>query len=151
MSLPSPQFSTPPDIHSVGKNESALQSFPAYRWKLALVALFAAVAVFLISVGIDWLVLHEHEPRRVALEASDCVAGVIAGSLVFRVLQYEQDRRRQLRHRLEVIAEMNHHVRNALQVISFSAYSYADQQQLAAVKESVGRIQWALKEILPKV
>jgi two-component sensor histidine kinase len=56
-----------------------------------------------------------------------------------------------LRQRLEVIAEMNHHVRNALQVISLSTYSSADQKQLAAIKESVNRIQWALREVLPKM
>jgi hypothetical protein len=36
-------------------------------------------------------------------------------------------------------------------VISLSVYSYADRQQLEAVKESVNRIQWALKEVLPKL
>jgi hypothetical protein len=39
---------------------------------------------------------------------------LIAGVLVFRLLQYERDRREQVRQRLEIIAEMNHHVRNAL-------------------------------------
>ncbi len=152
MSLPSPPLSAPPGVEPrVPPSGSALRSFPAFRWKIAAVALIAAVCVFLISAGLDWFVLHEHEPRRVALEASDCVAAVVAGTLVFRLLQYEQERRRQLRQRLEVIAEMNHHVRNALQVISLSAYSYADQQQLVTVKESVNRIQWALREILPKL
>ncbi|MBZ5630309.1 MAG: hypothetical protein LAO06_15725 [Acidobacteriia bacterium] len=129
----------------------ALQAFPNLQWKLASLAVAAAVVVFLLSAGLYWFILREHETRRVAIEVSDCLAAVIAGILVFRLLQYERDRRRQLRQRLEVISEMNHHVRNALQVISLSAYSYADQQQLATVKESVERIQWALKEILPKL
>ena len=129
----------------------ALQAFPNLQWKLVSLAVAAAAAVFFLSAGLDWFILREHETRRVALEVSDCLAAVIAGSLVFRLLQYERDRRRQLRQRLEVISEMNHHVRNALQVISLSAYSYADQQQLATVKKSVDRTQWALEEILPKL
>ncbi len=116
-----------------------------------LLALLAAVLVFAVGAGLDWFVLHEDQSRRIAISVSDTLAAAIAGILVYRLLQYERDRRRQLRQRLEIIAEMNHHVRNALQVISLSAYSYADQQQLKAIKESVNRIQWALREILPKL
>ena len=120
------------------------------NWKLWLLALMAALLVFLVGAGLDWFVLHENESRNIAISVSDTLAAVIAGVLVFRLLLYERDRRRRLRQRLEVIADMNHHVRNALQIISLSAYSSTDQQQLTVVKESVDRIQWALKEILPK-
>lgn len=120
-------------------------------WALWCVAALAALAVFMVGAGLDWFVLHENESRNIAISLSDTLAAMIAGALVFRLLQYERERRRHIRHRLEVIADMNHHVRNALQVISLSAYSFADQQQLTAVKESVERIQWALKEILPKL
>ena len=128
-----------------------LRSYPFSNWKVALLAAIAALTVFLIGAGVDWVVLHENESRRIAISVSDTLAAVIAGALVFRLLQYERDRRRRLRQRLEIIAEMNHHVRNALQVISLSTYSSADQQHLAAIKESVNRIQWALREILPKM
>ncbi|MGZ4838348.1 MAG: hypothetical protein ACXVZR_07330 [Terriglobales bacterium] len=127
------------------------RSYPFSNWKVAVLAASAALLVFLIGAGLDWVVLHENESRKIAISVSDTLAAVIAGALVFRLLQYERDRRRRLRQRLEVIAEMNHHVRNALQVISLSTYSSADQQHLAAIKESVNRIQWALREILPKM
>lgn len=118
---------------------------------MLIAGLLAALLVFMVGAGLDWFVIHEKESRNIAISVSDSLAAVIAGVLVFRLLQYERDRRNLLRHRLEIIAEMNHHVRNALQVISLSAYSNADQQQLNAVKESVNRIQWALREILPKL
>ncbi len=119
--------------------------------KLAVIAVCAAVLVFGLSAALDWAVIHERESRNVAIDISDAVGAIVAGVLVFRILQYERDRRQLVRERLQVIADMNHHVRNALQVISLSAYSSADQQQLVAVQESVRRIQWALREILPKV
>jgi signal transduction histidine kinase len=128
-----------------------LRSYPFSNWKLAVLAALAALLVFFIAAGLDWLVLHENESIKIAISVSDSLAALIAGVLVFRLLQFERDRRRRLRQRLEIIAEMNHHVRNALQVISLSAYSSADQEQLAAIKESVNRIQWALREILPKM
>jgi signal transduction histidine kinase len=114
-------------------------------------AVLAAALVFLVGAGMDWFVLHENESRTVAISLSDSLAAVIAGILVYRLLKYERERRAQLRQRLEIIAEMNHHVRNALQVISLSNYSADSEQQLERIREGVNRIQWALKEILPKM
>jgi hypothetical protein len=131
--------------------QHGLRSFPFSNTRMLVLALIAALLVFFIGAGMDWMVLHESASRAIAIEVSDLLAAGITGLLVFRLLQYEGARRRQLRQRLETIAEMNHHVRNALQVISLSTYSSADQQQLAAIKDSVGRIQWALREILPKL
>ena len=116
-----------------------------------LMAVVAALAVFVIGTGLDFLLLHEHDTKLVVIEASDALGGLVAGALSFRLLQYERERRRRLRQKIAVIADMNHHVRNALQVISFHAYSSADKEQLEAVKESMERIQWALKEVLPKL
>jgi signal transduction histidine kinase len=150
MSAPIPTSNQPAAAEPAPPAEG-LQSYPFSHWKVAVLAALAALLVFLIAAGLDWVVLHENESRRIAISVSDTLAALIAGMLVFRLLQYERDRRRRLRQRLEIIAEMNHHVRNALQVISLSTYSSADQQQLAAIKESVNRIQWALREILPKM
>jgi hypothetical protein len=43
---------------------------------------------------------------------------------------------------------MNHHVRNALQAISYSPYA-EHEKQMKLIAESVSRIEWALREILP--
>lgn len=75
----------------------------------------------------------------------DLILGVLAGLLVFA---YEQRRSSDLRKKLAVIAAMNHHVRNALQTISYLPYT--DQaRQVQLIEQSVNRIQWALQEILP--
>ena len=75
----------------------------------------------------------------------DLILGVLAGLLVFA---YEQRRSRDMRKKLAVIAAMNHHVRNALQTISYLPYT--DQaKQVQLIQQSVNRIQWALQEILP--
>ena len=120
-------------------------------WRIVLLSIAAALAVFFIGTGLDLLLIREHDTRLVILESSDALGGVVAGALSFRILQYERERRARLRQRIAVIADMNHHVRNALQVITFHAYNSADQEQLEAVKDSMERIQWALKEVLPKL
>ncbi len=73
------------------------------------------------------------------------IAVVIGGVAVL----YERRRRRYLEARLEVIREMNHHVRNALEVLSYTAMQQADEKTKAMMRDSVIRIDWALREILP--
>jgi hypothetical protein len=75
----------------------------------------------------------------------DLVLGVLAGLMGFA---YEQRRSREIRRKLEVISSMNHHVRNALQTISYVPYT-EQAKQITLIQESVNRIQWALQEILP--
>src|SRR3954468_17790431 len=127
------------------------RSDPLSNWAIFLMAVIAALAVFVIGMGLDIALLREHEPQRLTIEISDALGGVVVGVLAYRLLLYERERRALLRQRIAVIADMNHHVRNALQVISFHTYTAADQEQVEAVKESMARIQWALKEVLPKL
>src|ERR1041384_8846270 len=63
-------------------------SFPfSSRPMMLLVGLVAALLVFLVGAGLDWFVLHENESRTVAISISDSLAAIIAGGLVFRLLQ----------------------------------------------------------------
>jgi hypothetical protein len=75
----------------------------------------------------------------------DIIIGILAALVVFG---YEQRRYRQTLERIRVIAGMNHHVRNALQAISYAPYT-EQATQIKLVEQSVSRIEWALREILP--
>jgi len=75
----------------------------------------------------------------------DLFIGVLAALLVFI---YEQRRHKALLNKVRIIAAMNHHVRNALQTISYAPYT-EQEKQIKLIGESVNRIQWALREILP--
>ena len=152
MNPPPEKLSPPSSLENFPAMPKETGTFALSRGRMMLMgAVLAATLVFLVGAGLDWFVLHENESRTVAISLSDTLAAVIAGVLVYRLLRYELDRREQLRQRLEIIAEMNHHVRNALQVISFSNYSADSEQQLERIREGVNRIQWALKEVLPKM
>jgi hypothetical protein len=55
--------------------------------------------------------------------------------------------------RMKTIAELNHHIRNALQVIKFWGAQHRpalDAMQLQLINDSVDRIEWALREVLPR-
>ncbi|HZQ90490.1 MAG TPA: hypothetical protein VFA60_01715 [Terriglobales bacterium] len=124
---------------------------PLSKAKIVLLSVAFATLVFAVGLGLDLLLIEQHEPRSLTLEISDAFTGMVAGALFLRLLIYGQRRRRELERRLEMIAEMNHHIRNALQVIAFSRHLPPEKEPLAAIDASVKRIQWALKELLPKV
>jgi hypothetical protein len=132
----------------VADGELAGNPWLGSRLKLVLLALAFALAIFVVSVGIDAFMLREHDSPRAMIEMSDAFAGLVAGALFFL---YGYQRRKEVLRRLETISLMNHHIRNALQIISSSAYITDEKSELAAINQSVQRIQWALREILPKI
>ena len=105
---------------------------------------------FLLGFGLFMLgavletVVHKHDSA-ITGYFDDLIMGVVAGVVVFA---YEQRRSRELRQKLAMISAMNHHVRNALQTISYVPYTEQAKQMLL-IQQSVNRIQWALQEILP--
>ena len=120
-------------------------------WGILFLSLLFGLFVFLLGSGLDWILLHQADSLRRTVELSDAASALICAFVFLLFLRSYRQQRAMLRQRVEVIANMNHHVRNALQVIEFNSYSNADQEKLEAVKSSVNRIQWALRELLPKI
>jgi uncharacterized membrane protein YbhN (UPF0104 family) len=148
-------MSTPAqDVHD-GQEVTSLPE-PAYQASSGsvttaiLLALATVLLIFIVSSAADLLMLREHETARITIELSDGISSLAIGLLSYRVVRLHQQRRDRLRQRLQLIADMNHHVRNALQVISLTAIG-KDKEEISAVRESVNRIQWALREVLPKI
>jgi signal transduction histidine kinase len=115
---------------------------------IAVAACFGA-AVFLVSELMHYLLVPElgrHGERMVA----EAVSGVIVGYLAAQLFHAIVERREATLARLQVISEMNHHVRNALAAISLSADEIQNQQSVRFILESVDRIEWTLREILPR-
>ncbi len=52
--------------------------------------------------------------------------------------------------RMQVIEEMNHHIRNALAAISLTTDSIENHECIRVISDSVNRIEWALREVLPR-
>jgi len=51
--------------------------------------------------------------------------------------------------RLRTISEMNHHIRNSLQVITYATATQSNSESMEMIRSSVERIEWALREVLP--
>jgi hypothetical protein len=89
--------------------------------------------------------LGKHSLSGRSIYVDDLVLGILAGLVVFA---YEQRRYKSMLEKIAVVSAMNHHVRNALQAISYSPYT-EQAKQIQLIQQSVARIQWALQEVLP--
>jgi signal transduction histidine kinase len=81
------------------------------------------------------------------LLAESLLAVVVAG-LAAGFMDAAKQRQEAALLRIQVISEMNHHIRNALGAISLTTDSIQNQQCVRVISESVDRIEWTLREVL---
>jgi uncharacterized membrane protein (DUF485 family) len=116
-------------------------------------ALCIVMLVALVDYVLDSVLAYAGVSRGYLMGLGSLLIGMVAGGLFLSVARHEKAHRDQLRERMRTVAELNHHIRNALQVIKLcGAQSEAslDGRQLQLIKESADRIEWALREVLPR-
>ena len=112
---------------------------------LSLKSIVFGMFVFVLGSALAaWLTLYN---VRGLLALVDNLAAGIAAGLV--VLLYERGRQREVDTKSRTIRLMNHHVRNALQIISAASCGVDGSEQPTRVRDAVSRIEWALREVLP--
>jgi hypothetical protein len=123
---------------------------PTVRQVLA-VALEWGTAVLLLSIGATWLVYEKllHDPGGIRV-ISPGIAATVTTVLTYRLQNQDRLRRLAQLRRFEIISEMNHHIRNALQVISYQAF-ISDAEAHGRIRDALNRIEWALRDVLPHV
>jgi hypothetical protein len=108
-----------------------------------------ASVVSVVGVLFDRLLLREGVPRYDLMAISNSLTGIVAGAFFWQARRLDRERRQFIRERLHTISEMNHHIRNALQVISLYSDEQSDAKTVTAIGQAVNRIEWALNEVLP--
>lgn len=112
-----------------------------------------AIIVAALGFVLDHVLIKEGLPRFEMLIISNGLTGLFAGGLFYQMVREAKAGRELVRERMNTIAELNHHIRNALQVIKFlggQQRSGLDAMQLQLINDSVDRIEWALREVLPR-
>ena len=84
-----------------------------------------------------------------AIYIQSAVAGTIGAVLVGSVLVLVLYRREVLRRQLGVVAELNHQVRNALEIIAASTTRIADKKTVVTILDAVMRIDATLRSLFP--
>jgi hypothetical protein len=110
-------------------------------------AVLTMTVVALVAYGLDRTMPFLGVSRRELLFASDLLIGCVAACM-FVLMTRLSEQRQLFSPAVFAFAEMNHHVRNALQVISFHSRSAANDEAIKAIDHAVARITWALREVL---
>ena len=128
----------------------SLESFWARH--SGLLAILVVAAVSALGFLIDVTLLKQGFPRRDLTLVSSLGIGIIVGGLFYQIARNERAKRELMHERMRTVAELNHHIRNALQVIRYAGGSKTaqDATQLQLINEAVARIEWALREVLPR-
>ena len=115
-----------------------------------LKALLVCGLVTLTGVLLDRILRSGGIPGRYLLDLSNLLTGAFAGALFYYATREQAGKQKLVEEKLRVIAEMNHHIRNALQALAFYRVKSSDEKEMNVIDQAVSRITWALKEVLPK-
>jgi hypothetical protein len=132
--------------------EDKLPVESSWSRRSGLLSLAVVIVVSALGIVFDRLLLKEGIPRLDMLIFSNGLTGLFAGGLFFQMAREAKASRALVEERMKTIAELNHHIRNALQVIKFlgGQRSGLDAVQLQLINDSADRIEWALREVLPR-
>ncbi len=126
------------------------QPYPhLYIWGTTLVALIVTGGGALFS---RWLVRTWYYPMSGWIHGSFML--LVVGGLIYALLRYENSRRAANIQRFRIVAECNHHIRNALQVLAFNDEGRIQQGSLGTsrtIADAAHRIELTLSEVLPRV
>jgi signal transduction histidine kinase len=116
---------------------------------VAVTALGVGLISFLATELMHYLLVPDLGRHHERLLAEGMSAFVLA-CVVAKLANIHRLQCRRTAVRMQVISEMNHHIRNALTPISLSADVMENQQLSRVISEAVDHIDWALREILPR-
>jgi len=130
------------------KAESPLSRQGFSKLSILLFSLVSGFAVFTAAIWLQWLIydkwLHWNGPIRLT---GSVLAGTLTFIFVMRWQSAVYERRMEMLHRFEKIAQMNDRIRNALQVIECVTYA-TNPQATAPVRDAVDVIEGVLHEVL---
>lgn len=117
------------------------------RSRFVFVFAMALVAA-LFEAGLDtWLSRNAGKDWRLALDAGS--VGLLVGTITYIEIIAVQIRRKRVAVEMKTIAELNHHVRNALQTIAYAVRVPEASNQVQIIDDCIRRIDGTLKELFP--
>jgi len=120
-----------------------------HHWIAIVISLGVGFACFTITELMHRLLVPDLG-RRQERWLAEAVSAVVVSVLVAKIAAVVHRQHQAALARVQMISEINHHTRNALMAISASVHISQNQQCIRVISESVDRIDWALREILPR-
>jgi methyl-accepting chemotaxis protein len=116
------------------------------RMQRALVGVVVGAFIFLSGGVLDWFVTRQYLPR-ISLMLAGAAVALAVGLLVFQILTDIGERYQAMVDRLRRIVELNHHIRNALQVIAYYNVPERTVRAIQQVNAEIVRIESVLREV----
>jgi hypothetical protein len=120
------------------------------RGRVSLVLAIAAIASvieYLLHIAVLAFVPHVGLGRIV----NSVTIGIVIAIITAIEIKAVQQRRSKVFEDMRVVRELNHHVRNALQIISYAVRVSETKEQVAIIDESIARIDSTLKDLFPQI
>lgn len=115
--------------------------------RVIVVSLVVGLVSFLVTELMHRFLVADLGRRWERLLAEGVSAVVVAG-LTAGFMDAANQRQEAALLRMQVISEMNHHIRNALSAISLTTDSIQNHDCVRVISDSVDRIEWTLREVL---
>src|SRR6202011_1442375 len=130
-------------------SDDSIRFQPIARRKVYLFGVTILFASFGMGETVYRLLFSEFDGAkdRIPIEA---LFGVVFAWLATKFVGDVYRNRQERRARLNFIWARNHQIRGALDGIAPLAHPAKNQQSIRVIREEVDRIEWALKEILPR-
>jgi len=131
----------------------------AYIWSVTVGGTLSCLSLALFTQWLFYHYWHFHSFHGFRWGTALVMVPAIAAML--RLVMYHAQRRRQATiNRFMVVAEANHHIRNALTVLVAASYLQGEERQksegdlpktYAVIQEAIERIEGTLAEVLPQL
>ena len=130
-------------------SDDSLRFQPMERRKVYLFGTTVLFASFGMGEAVYRLLFSEFDGAtdRIPIEA---LFGLVFAWLATKFVGDAYRNRKQRSARLNFICARNHQIRGALEGLTPLAHPAKNQQSIRVIREEVDRIEWALKEILPR-
>lgn len=132
--------------HGLRKGATMQLRFPRTR-RAYLISMVAGLGTFIVVIVIVHGLLGSLGLRAEATYLDDFLVGIVVGLLVLALEAHHEADLRAEHERALLSLGLNHHIRNALQMIVYVSSTLEDQQQAELVREAARRIEWALREV----
>jgi len=115
-----------------------------------IVTLLVGVGMFFAVYLVDlWLVAEGLHAESTWID--NILLSLVAAAMAWLLQRHQERELHRQQQSAAVIEQMNHHIRNALQVIvARASLDQRDSPELDQITDAVARIDWALREILPQ-
>ncbi len=132
---------------------AAKRSLPAWLdTKSVIAAVVAGVVLFAVSYAADAIMYSLKIPS--ALAVTDNIAIAVVGAavvLIFLYHRHEQEVVARAKERAIIVAEMNHHIRNAMTPLVLGFSSDDVNERMRTLDQATDRVDHVLTDLLPTV